>query len=118
MKVLFAAPDRDLLSAYGLILAQDGYTIEKVFDGTQVLTKLSDEAFDVLVLSDDIPRIENRRIINLCREKGVSLVMLVNKKPSPEECASYKESEGYLVMPFTPKELDGAIKKVTNHEES
>ena len=110
MKILFAAPDRDLLNAYKILLTTAEDQVETAFDGPQVLTGLTEQTWDLLILSEDIPRIGSTRILEQCAAKNVPVILMTagytyNRKadtdlPQPRE---------YISLPFTPGELEAAV---------
>ena len=79
MKILFAAPDRDLLECYGQLLEDDLGKTVTAFDGTQVLSLLSDGDFDILILDKKIPRAAHKTIIERANAKGVPVVLLTDE---------------------------------------
>ena len=114
MKILFASPDRDLLSAYGILLSEGGNEVEKAFDGTFVLSKLQDGRPDLMILSHDVPRVDSAQIRAFCKQKQIPVILLLDSKPKDIEAVA-NVSE-YLIMPFSPRELKGVIKKVMGCE--
>ncbi len=114
MKILFASPDRDLLSAYGILLSDKDNEVEKAFDGTFVLSKIEDGKPDLMILSSDVPRVDSVKIQQLCKSRQIPVILLLDRKPrSPETVENASE---YLIMPFSPRELNGANKKVMSKE--
>ena len=61
MRVLFAVPDRDLLRCYDKLLEAAFGDVVTAFDGTQVLTMLIEEQYDIVVLDRKLPRVEHQR---------------------------------------------------------
>ena len=96
MKILFAAPDRDLLECYKTLFEADlGQTVT-AFDGTQVISLLSSEDFDLLILDRNIPRVDHKKIIGAAKQKSVPVIVLTDEpgvpgtpEPSPDIRLSY-----------------------------
>ena len=100
MKVVLAAPDRDLLECYRQILQSDFGPVRTAFDGTQVWELLDAETPDLVILDDTIPRIAYRDLAERIRGKGISLLTLT-------------EGEGgaaALSYPFTHEEHAAGIR--------
>ena len=114
MKILFASPDRDLLSAYAILLGNSETEVEKAFDGTFVLTRLEEGHPDLMILSNDIPRVDSRKILAFCAGKKIPVILLLDSKPRSAEAV--ENASEYLIMPFSPRELKAVIKKVTDKE--
>ena len=104
MKILFAAPDRDLLSAYSRLLSDVETETDTAFDGTQAAVKLETEKWDLLILSRDIPRLGWTKILELCRELSVPVILLSGRQTGAGEPGT-PAADAYLTMPFTPDEL-------------
>ena len=111
MRIMFAAPDRDLLECYKKLLEDDLGETVTAFDGTQVLSLLSAESFDVVILDDALPRIGFEKLAKRIRERKIPLVVLTDGKFS-----AHQRSEGagcaYLTYPFTPDTIEKVIRDV------
>ena len=114
MKILFASPDRDLLSAYGILLSDGNNEVEKAFDGTFVLSKIEDGKPDLMILSYDVPRVDSVKIQQLCKDRQIPVILLLDQKP--KNMTAVENASEYLIMPFSPRELNGVIKKVMSKE--
>lgn len=118
MKILFAAPDRDLLECYKKLLAPDLGEIVTSFDGTHVLSLLSSEQFDIAVLDETIPRIEFGTIVALMRETNLPVVGLINGPVSVSRLTGKSIANEYLSYPFTTKDMMKKINDVAKKAES
>ena len=105
MKVLFAAPDRDLLECYKKLLEPDLGEIVTSFDGTQVLSLLSSESFDVAILDEMIPRVEFGRIVARMREKKLPVIGLINEPVNVIRLTGVPTANDYLSYPFSAKDV-------------
>ena len=107
MKILFAAPDRDLLECYKTILENDMGETVTAFDGAQVLSLLQTEKFDLAALDCDLPRVEFDCLIKKFKEKNVPVIALTNG------ITARQAPDAYLPYPFTPEQLEDVIRGVT-----
>lgn len=110
MKILFAAPDRDLLECFRQLLETDLGETVTAFDGTQVISLLMSENFDVLVLDRDIPRVDNRTVIERANGKNVPVILLTDE-PAGVRRTGEPSASGRLSYPFTFAEIKKAILK-------
>ena len=110
MKILFAAPDRDLLECYTQLLTSDFGEIVTAFDGTQVLSLLSAERFDLVILDRDIPRIEHKRILSRIRDARIPAVLLTNSPVSARPLTEEPLPSAFLSYPFTPQHLADVLR--------
>ena len=108
MKILFAAPDRDLLECFRQLLETDLGETVTAFDGTQVISLLMSENFDVLVLDRNIPRVDHKTVIERAKEKNVSVIVLTDE-PAGVRRTGEPSASGRLSYPFTFAEIKKAI---------
>ena len=100
MKILFAAPDRDLLECFRQLLETELGETVTAFDGTQVISLLMSENFDVLILDRNIPRVDHKTIIERANEKNVPVIVLTDE-PAGVRRAGEPSANGRLSYPFT-----------------
>ncbi len=112
MRILFAASDRDLLRCYERLLSSEDRTADTAFDGTQVLTKLSAERYDLLILSQDIQRVDCRRIVGFCNGEQIPVIVLTFERPGLRTLLDGTLANAYLPLPFLPDELIALIDSV------
>lgn len=108
MKILFAAPDRDLLECYKQLLEADLGETVTAFDGTQVLTLLSTEDFDILILDQRIPRVGHKTIIERANAKNVPAITLTDE-PAGIRQTEKPSINGRLSYPFTFAEIKKTV---------
>lgn len=105
MKILLAAPDRDLLAAYEKLLDRSGHAVTTAFDGPQVLELLAAERFDLAALDRRLPRADLERIVSRLRSEDVFAVVLQDHPPAGAELQGAGEPHAFLTYPFLPSEL-------------
>lgn len=106
MKILFAAPDRDLLECYKSILENDMGELIAAFDGAQVLSLVGSEKFDISVLDCDLPRVEFDRLTAKMKEMQIPVIALTNGHKAKDP-----KADAYLTYPFTPDVIEDLIRK-------
>ena len=112
MRILFAAPDRDLLRCYGTLLAGPDRTVETAFDGVQVLRLLSEGDWDLLILSQDIPRIDWHRIVEHCLRESHPVLLLTAEQPDLRLLRNKVLPNACLPLPFQPGELEAVLARL------
>jgi DNA-binding response OmpR family regulator len=105
MRILLAAPDRDLLGCYGKLLAADVGETVTAFDGTQVLSLLGTEHFDVAVIDCSLPRVKPETLAGRLKEHGIPVVVLDNGH------AARPYADAQLYYPFNEEDL---VEVITN----
>jgi len=105
MRILFAAPDRDLLACYENLLSQAFEGVVTAFDGAQVLTRVREEQFDLVVLDRDLPRVENRILVSTLNDARVPVVVTQESALSLRDLQDEALPNAFLSYPFTSAEL-------------
>ncbi|MBR7032325.1 MAG: hypothetical protein IKI03_01670 [Clostridia bacterium] len=118
MKILFAAPDRDLLECFKQLLAGEFGETVTAFDGTQVLTLLSAENFDAVILDRALPRVDHKTLVARIREKDLPSVVLTDEPVSARLLTDEVLPNEYLSYPFDAKKLSAVIKGVLEKSSS
>lgn len=115
MQILMAAPDRDLLECYRQLLQNDFGPVQTAFDGTQVLERIRTEAPDVVLLDEEIPRIDFGTLAGRIRGEGIALIALTKKR---NEEARRAPANAWLTYPFSPEDMAGIIKQTAGAAET
>ena len=108
MKILFAAPDRDLLECYKKLLEADLGETAAAFDGTQVISLLSTENFDILILDQKIPRVNYKTIIDRAHKRNIPVIVLTDESVGVRR-AEETAPDSWLSYPFTFRLLTAAV---------
>lgn len=101
MKILFAVPDRDLLECCKKLLEDDLGETVGAFDGTQVMSLLSEEKFDVLILDRQIPRVDYKKITERAQRRSVPVIVLTDEPVGTRQLNEEPLPNGWLSYPFT-----------------
>ena len=112
MKILFAAPERDLLECYKILLQEDFGETVTAFDGTQVASLLSTENFDIMVLDRDIPRIDHKKLTQLAQKNKTPVIVLTDEPVSASQLTEDVIPNAYLSYPFNTEELEDKIREM------
>ena len=118
MNILIADSDRDFLMSFQKVLEYEGHNVSTVFDGTQVITKITESSYDIVILEQNIPRIDSRDIIKLLNEEQTPVIMILDKKINSEILLDDVLANAYLNLPFLPNELTDAIQEIAFKKEA
>ncbi|MBQ7474937.1 MAG: hypothetical protein IJS78_03350 [Clostridia bacterium] len=110
MKILFAAPDRDLLGCYKELLDADLGETVAAFDGTQALSALFSESFDIVIVDRGIPRVDYRKIIERAHGKSVPVIVLTDAPVGSRRLTEEPLPNEWLSYPFTPGRVADAVR--------
>jgi len=113
MRILLAAPDRDLLRCYNIILDEAFGETVTAFDGTHVLALLADTDFDLCILDRDLPRVGHAEIRKKLAEKGIPAIVLTNGDAEQDASPEALPEALVLPFPFSPDEMRAAVRLAT-----
>ncbi|MBE6990315.1 MAG: response regulator [Ruminococcaceae bacterium] len=105
MRILIAAPDRDLLTAYDKLLTGSGHAVVTAFDGTQVMRLLAGRGFDLAILDRCLPRADVGAVTAALRRESTRSVLLQDHPVRPVELRGETAPDACLAYPFLPGEL-------------
>ncbi len=118
MNLLIADPDRDFLTAFRRLLEYYSHKVKTVFDGTQVITKLAAERFDIVILNEGIPRVSSKEIIKLLNEDDIPVIEISEKKINSGILSENVLANSYITLPFLPDELTRLIDSISKKRNS
>ncbi len=99
-RVILAAADRDLLSAYTLWLRARGITAESVFDAVQLFMRAEAGEPGLCILDDMLPLRPPLEAAGILRSRGWRVILLRRDAAVPAGAV-----DAALRYPFTPEEL-------------
>ena len=114
MRILFAAPDRDLLQCYKKLLEYEYSEVVTAFDGTQVIYLLSAESFDIVILDSNIPRINFKTILSGVQNRHIPVIVLTDEPISAKQLSQEPLPNMILSYPFTSEHIKSAICNITD----
>ncbi len=118
MEILFAASDRDLLHSYGRLLQLDGADVTSAFDGIQTLTYLESQRFDIVIIEETLHRVELKALLGILNNKGISSIVISERRISSEMLCERDIACSYLPLPFLPDEMRACLKSVLDKKQS
>ena len=105
MKILFAASDRDLLDCCRKLLSEDFGETVTAFEGTRVMSLISEEQFDAAIIDFSMPRIECEKLIQAARFRGIPVITTLSEEADISLLTSENAADEYLTYPFAYREL-------------
>lgn len=112
LNILIGDPDRDFLMSFKRLFELSGHSIVPVFDGTQVITRLADSQFDIVILSRNIPRIMYKDIVKVLNEDNIPVVVISERKINSGMLMDDVLANSYLSLPFLPYELTELVNEI------
>jgi two-component system response regulator DesR len=110
VRVLVVQPDRRLADALARrFVARTA--VDVAFDGTSALAKASEQAYDVVVLDQDLPRTQSEVSPQLLRDVTDARILLLTTRPTAvgSDQQQAPGADEYLSRPFAVPELAARI---------
>ena len=101
------------------ILSAEGHEVVTAEDGVDALDKARNEVFEIVLSDVNMPKMNGIRLVTHLRKlpgyEFVPIVMVTteNSEQRKNKAKTYGAT-GWLVKPFTPERLIGAVSKLTN----
>ena len=98
-------------------LADAGYDVVEAVDGADALTKLSEEAVDMLVTDLNMPNVDGIDLIQQVRQKPgnrfMPIIMLTSvSQPEKRNAGKAAGASGWITKPFNPDQLLAVVRMV------
>ena len=120
-RVLVADDDAAIVEMLTDLLIEDGYAVQSVANGTQVLERLqNDNAFDLLLVDVQMPGINGLDLLEKLRATGneIPVIMITGHGTSSIAIrAMQMGAYDYLQKPFDIDEVSVVVKRLFEHQE-
>ena len=108
MRILVVDDEKSIRGALGKLLGLEGMETETAGDGEEALERLSEKAFDALVVDLRMPRMDGQALLSRMRAEGLRTpVLMISAHGEIDDAVRALKSgaNDYLVKPFDPAEL-------------
>ncbi len=116
MRILVAEDEKNLNRIISEALEDEGYSVDRCFNGQDALDYASGTDYDVLVLDVMMPKLDGFELVRRLRSAGSAVpVLFLTARDSVADKVEGLESGGdyYLVKPFDFRELMAVIRVMT-----
>ncbi len=120
MKLLVAEDEKDLAYTLKKVLEIYKYEVDIVFNGIEVLNKLKDNTYDLIILDVMMPKLDGyETCIRIKENKILTPILILTAKSNQEDKdkAFSVGANGFITKPFTIKELLTKISELLNEKE-
>lgn len=117
-KILIVDDSRTIRQQVGFTLTKEGFEVVEAEDGQDGLNKLQANADISMIVSDvNMPNMGGLEMVEAIRQieqfKFLPIIMLTTESSGDKvERAKKAGASGWLVKPFNPEQLVGAVKKL------
>ncbi|XJS10710.1 response regulator transcription factor [Aerococcaceae bacterium WGS1372] len=123
MRILIADDDKDIVDLLNIYLKNEGYIVEKAFNGKEALQLIEDAEgeFNLVILDIMMPEMTGLEVVEEMRNKGIgSPVIMVSAKSTDHEKIEglLAGADDYVTKPFNPLEVMARIKSILRRQHS
>ena len=102
MTILVCDDDKEIVDAIEIYLLQEGYKVEKAYDGEQALEILHNKKIDLMVIDVMMPKLDGIRATFQVRKTSSIPIIILSAKT--------EDADDYVTKPFNPLELVARVK--------
>ena len=111
-KVLIVDDDRDIVNLISDILTDEGYVVDKCYNGRSAIQKIKSEEFDLIILDIMLPDVDGLEVCKKVRDEiHVPILFLSAKNKSIDKVLGLEiGADDYITKPFDDSELSARVK--------
>lgn len=119
MRVLLVEDEKSLSNAVKVILEQNGYMTDAVYDGLTAVDYAQQVRYDVIILDVMLPKLDGFEVLHILRNSGLDtpILMLTAKSTIADKVTGLnKGADDYMTKPFHPDELIARVSALTRRK--
>ena len=107
MTILVCDDDKEIVEAIEIYLIQEGFTVEKAYNGEQALQKLKDLKIDLMIIDVMMPKLDGIRATFQARKtSSIPIIILSAKTEDTDKILGLNlGADDYITKPFNPVEV-------------
>ncbi len=112
MRILVCDDDREIVDAIEIYLEQEGFEVEKAYDGEDALAVLKRTNIDLMVIDIMMPKLDGiRATLQVRKESSIPIIILSAKTEDADKILGLNVgADDYMTKPFNPLELVARVK--------
>ena len=112
MTILVCDDDKEIVDAIEIYLIQEGYKVEKAYDGEQALEILHNKKIDLMVIDGMMPKLDGiRATFQVRKTSSIPIIILSAKTEDADKILGLNVgADDYVTKPFNPLELVARVK--------
>ena len=112
MTFLVCDDDKEIVDAIEIYLLQEGYKVEKAYDGEQALEILHNKKIDLMVIDVMMPKLDGiRATFQVRKTSSIPIIILSAKTEDADKILGLNVgADDYVTKPFNPLELVARVK--------
>ena len=112
MTILVCDDDKEIVDAIEIYLIQEGYKVEKAYDGEQALEILHNKKIDLMVIDVMMPKLDGiRATFQVRKTSSIPIIILSAKTEDADKILGLNVgADDSVTKPFNPLELVARVK--------
>lgn len=112
MTILVCDDDKEIVEAIEIYLMQEGYNVEKAYDGQEALKIVKDKKIDFMIIDVMMPKLDGiRATLQIRKESKIPIIILSAKTEDADKILGLNVgADDYVTKPFNPLELVARVK--------
>lgn len=114
MRILIADDDKEICDLLEIYVRNEGFEVEKAYDGQEAVEKLKEQEIDCLILDVMMPKKDGLEVVKEIREESqLPILMLSAKTADVDKIRGLANgADDYVVKPFNPLEVVARVKSL------
>ena len=112
MRILVCDDDREIVDAIEIYLQQEGFDVEKAYDGEEAIAALKNSDIDLMIIDVMMPKLDGiRATLQIRKESSIPIIILSAKTEDADKILGLNVgADDYMTKPFNPLELVARVK--------
>ena len=113
--VLIVEDDKDIVELLDIHLTDEGYHLDKAYDGLEGMQKAEENAYDLIILDIMLPNMDGIQLCSRLRGKDIytPVLMLTAKSEEVDRVLGLESgADDYMTKPFSVRELTARVKAI------
>lgn len=112
MTILVCDDDKEIVEVIEIYLMQEGYNVEKAYDGQEALKIVKDKKIDLMIIDVMMPKLDGiRATLQIRKESKIPIIILSAKTEDADKILGLNVgADDYVTKPFNQLELVARVK--------
>lgn len=115
MKILVVDDDKEIVELLSIYIKNEGYEVEKAYNGKEALVKLANQKdIDLMVLDVMMPTVDGIEVVKTVRQDSQLPILMLSAKTTDIDKIKglVSGADDYVAKPFNPLEVMARVKSL------